>query len=622
MTSPVQLTVEQEKQVEELLARVRTYHKENYQPVGGWPKESLSVDVRAILDRVNSLEDPIVPTAETLEGLSDYVDGKLSGYAAESHTHTSDDITDATSEATPESLVRRDANGNALFSFPSDLSHASTKGYVDSKLKGKASATHSHELGEVSGLRQLLDARALRTHKHSVDDIQGLDVYLQSQGFLESPDLSSKADLVEGKLPIGQLPDIPTSSVQGLQSELDRRPTLLEGVLSGTVIPELPASKVTGLQEYLTTNKSPVNTVNGKIPESLLPDSRRRVVKVTSLADLTKLTSSDVRVGDVALVIEGEGLGTYQLSLGDPGSMSSWVKYLSQGGVTSVNGKSGAVELTARDVGARASGAVPMSEVTGLQGALEGKADRSAVEGLPEAREFADLKSAVENAQHNYPRADYVATTRIVSLSGQQSVDGELTPVGSKVLLTAQSSSSQNGIWVVSTSSWYRDTSMSSGSVPKGAYVAISKGEIYGNTLWQKKGSTPSLVGSEAMNWEMVLGGGSKSDPGVAISVGDGLSRTGDLISVKAGQGIKVDSSGVSLDSSGIMRKYAAYVPAGSSVATLTHNLGTKDVFVSVVEQSTGDVVLVGVTANTPQTVVLEFARAPQTNQYRAVVFG
>ena len=61
---------------------------------------------------------------------------------------------------------------------------------------GKASASHQHEMGDVTGLRQALAGKAAAIHQHVVADVAGL-----------SDALSAKADLVGGKIPEAQLPN-------------------------------------------------------------------------------------------------------------------------------------------------------------------------------------------------------------------------------------------------------------------------------------------------------------------------------------------------------------------------------------------------------------------------------
>jgi len=73
----------------------------------------------------------------------------------------------------------------------------------------------------------------------------------------------------------------------------------------------------------------------------------------------------------------------------------------------------------------------------------------------------------------------------------------------------------------------------------------------------------------------------------------------------------------------GATTKYAASVGNGAdSTITVTHNLGTTDVVVSLYTASSGEVVFADVTHATTNTVTLSFATAPTSNQYKVVVIG
>lgn len=66
---------------------------------------------------------------------------------------------------------------------------------------------------------------------------------------------------------------------------------------------------------------------------------------------------------------------------------------------------------------------------------------------------------------------------------------------------------------------------------------------------------------------------------------------------------------------------YAANVGNGSATSfTLTHNLGTRDVIVSIYDNATYEQVMVDVMVETTSIVVVTFASAPASNAYRVVI--
>lgn len=71
-----------------------------------------------------------------------------------------------------------------------------------------------------------------------------------------------------------------------------------------------------------------------------------------------------------------------------------------------------------------------------------------------------------------------------------------------------------------------------------------------------------------------------------------------------------------------VPRRYATVVPSGSTTATITHNLGTKDVVAEVYEDTSGITVYCDVTRTNTNTVTLGFSVAPSANQYRVVILA
>ena len=95
-------------------------------------------------------------------------------------------------------------------------------------------------------------------------------------------------------------------------------------------------------------------------------------------------------------------------------------------------------------------------------------------------------------------------------------------------------------------------------------------------------------------------------------------------ISADAGTGITVDGSGINIDTSVVVTKYAANVGDGSNTSyTITHNLNTKDVEVTVYDNSSPYAeVVCDVQHTSTSAITLLFSVAPTSNQYRVVVHG
>ena len=116
----------------------------------------------------------------------------------------------------------------------------------------------------------------------------------------------------------------------------------------------------------------------------------------------------------------------------------------------------------------------------------------------------------------------------------------------------------------------------------------------------------------------MGAGGG-----GEIVTAGAGLTKSGTTLDVGAGTGIVVGADTVSIDPAVVSRKYATAVGNGSLTSIpVTHNLGTRDVAVTVYDAASYDEVLVDNVRTDVNTVTLGFATAPTTGQYRVVVVG
>ena len=437
--------------------------------------------------------------------------------------------------------------------------------------------------------------------------------------------LSTKADLVNGLVPLNELPqNIPASYVSGLVTALSSVPTLTGGLLSTSVIPALPISQITNLQ---STINGLCPLVGGLIPSQYLPSlSINNVFVVANSAALT--TQSTAHVGDIGVVTGGSSQGTYILSSSATGSystLSNWILLPSNQSVTSVNGQIGAVSLTASSVNAiPVGGSVSIGQVTGLSSWLPtGTATTLATAAqLTGLQSLSQVQSLMSTSQAVRQQVSAVATTAVSSLSSLPTIDGVQMNSGNVVLLTAQSSSVNNGLWTVASGSWTRPPDFASGSyLARDTIVFVGGGQTQANTIWQET-SASGVVDTAVNNWSKI---GSVAAP-ISYTAGNGTALTGNAFSVvadpRSGAGISVSSQGVAVDTSVVARKASGYVPAGSTIATVTHTLNTTDVIVWVKEVSTGNQVLACATVTGPNTVTIEFGSPPATNQYRWTVIG
>lgn len=361
--------------------------------------------------------------------------------------------------------------------------------------------------------------------------------------------------------------------------------------------------------------------VGGKLASSQIPAlALNDTYPVANRAGMLALTSTQVQIGDVAVITATADQGSYIFTGSNPATFTDWTLMASAAdAVQSVNGQTGNPVLSAADVNARsASTAVPLTDVSGLSSALANKVDTTTyTTGLAGKTSPTDVQGLLTQAA-NGPLADVAATTNI-ALTGTFSIDGVLVSVGQRVLATAQTSSINNGLYVVAAGGWARATDMNTAEFfTRGKLVIVASGSANANSVWTQTGSS-GLVGTAANNWVKSLTAG---PPLVyTAAANSGLTITGTAIVVKPNTGISVTSAGVGADRNLIPFKFAGDVPSGSATVTITHGLGTQDLSsVTVMDKATRVMNTPTWAADTTNTIVLEFPTAPTTGQWRVVV--
>jgi hypothetical protein len=90
-----------------------------------------------------------------------------------------------------------------------------------------------------------------------------------------------------------------------------------------------------------------------------------------------------------------------------------------------------------------------------------------------------------------------------------------------------------------------------------------------------------------------------------------------------ASGGISVVAGGIQLDASIAARKLSANIGNGAATSiAVAHNLGTKDIHVSVRTVADDSHVIADVVSTDTNNVTVTFATAPASNAYRVTVIG
>lgn len=215
-----------------------------------------------------------------------------------------------------------------------------------------------------------------------------------------------------------------------------------------------------------------------------------------------------------------------------------------------------------------------------------------------------------------------VATTANITLTAAQTIDGVAVIVGDRVLVKDQSVASANGIYVVSATAWALAADSANGFLTAGAFVTAEEGTVNGDKAYILTTNNPITVGTTAQVWGP-FGVGTVYTAGV--NGGLILSSSAFSILLDASPGLLLGAGGIRIDPaySGLARRFAANVTAGSTTATMPHGLGTVDASVTVYDitvtprQEVWPDVAVDAT-----NIVMTFAVAPTAAQYRVVAIA
>ena len=263
-----------------------------------------------------------------------------------------------------------------------------------------------------------------------------------------------------------------------------------------------------------------------------------------------------------------------------------------------------------------------------------------------------------------------------LSGSAPSTLDGVTLALNDRVLVKDQTDATTNGIYVVSTlgsgsnGTWTRAADAnSSTNLISGDYVLITAGTANDNTGWTLATSGTITPGTTQQAWVQITGAGSYTAQNInsggtgvyagrsgnnfqfygllaasarisaafasatntinfdvvesALNVGN---MGGTLAIANGGTGATTAAAArtnLGLGNGALLNKYTATIGDGStSSIAVTHNLGTKDVYVSVYDNSTGDEELVQLQRTSTTVVTILFGTAPATNAYRVVVLG
>lgn len=123
---------------------------------------------------------------------------------------------------------------------------------------------------------------------------------------------------------------------------------------------------------------------------------------------------------------------------------------------------------------------------------LNTPAEALVTKGYVDARINSDYKESVSVA----------STVNITSLSGVPVIDGYQTVSGDRVLLKNQTTASQNGIWIVSNTTWVRPSDFVTGLVSTGCQVYVHNGTLNGKSSFVLTTNSGIIIDTTSLVFE------------------------------------------------------------------------------------------------------------------------
>jgi hypothetical protein len=213
-----------------------------------------------------------------------------------------------------------------------------------------------------------------------------------------------------------------------------------------------------------------------------------------------------------------------------------------------------------------------------------------------------------------------VATQSSINLASPgATIDGITMVSQDRVLVRAQSTAADNGIYVWNGASTAMTRSLDASTFDEleQAVTTVEQGTSAATTYRQDQ--INGTIGSSTISW-VTFGAAAPA----ASETTAGVAELATQAETDAGtDDLRIVTPLKLATWSGRVKRYAVSIGDGSATSyTVTHNLASRDVHVTVYNASTYDEVTTDVTHSTTNTLTIVFATAPASNAYRVVVVG
>lgn len=233
----------------------------------------------------------------------------------------------------------------------------------------------------------------------------------------------------------------------------------------------------------------------------------------------------------------------------------------------------------------------------------------------------ADLQAAINALPFKSPVV--AVTTTNITLSGLQTIDGLSVTAGQRVLVAAQSTGAQNGIYLAQTSAWVRADDMNDDAeIQPGVQVMVSGGSIYADTIWHLLTDGTITIGSTAQTWKCLTNNtallGNPTAPtapqfdddtslATTAFVQRALGNLSNFLGVTTNTALTAADAGKVIYASSTTGAITLTLPAANALKAGSkyeiYNTGVDDVIVTRVG---GDTIVVSNTTNTVTSITLK----------------
>jgi hypothetical protein len=404
------------------------------------------------------------------------------------------------------------------------------------------------------------------------------------------------------------LPDLTTTLVGRDTTDTLTNKTITSPSVSGLYLSD---SSIVFEGSSDDTYETTLTVTNPTVDRTLtLPDATdtlvgRATTDTLTNKTLTSPTVSGLYLSDLSIVVEGSTADDFEttLSFVDPTADRTIYVPDANGTLARVENKLHDFALATASVDLNNQKITNLTDPTNPQDAANKRYVDAAVVGI-------DWKPSVR-------LATTAAITLATGLENGDTLDGVTLATGDRVLVKNQTDATENGIYVVAASGAPARSSDAdtAAEITASFAVFVEEGTVNTDSGWTLTNNGAVTVGTTELSFTQFTGLGQ-------ITAGAGLTKTANTLDVIGGDGITVNADSVVIDRAVVVTKYATSIGDGTATSyTVTHNLATKDVIVSIYDNASPYAeVMADVEHTTTNTITVLFSVAPTTDKYRVVV--